>query len=106
VENLGGESYQEDNCWLTALTVDPAVAGVDAGDVRARLAHHGIESRPVWKPLHLQPVFAGCRRRTTGSAEQLFDRGVVLPSGSSMSQEQFALVESVLLDALGGRRVA
>ena len=106
VEVLGGGSDAEDNCWLTVMTIDPRRAGVSATDVRDLLTHYSIESRPVWKPLHMQPVYRGCRERINGSAEQLFDRGIVLPSGSAMSSEEFSFVESVLLSALGGRRVA
>jgi dTDP-4-amino-4,6-dideoxygalactose transaminase len=104
VEILGGASDAEDNCWLTVMTIDPRTAS--AGAVRDTLAHYGIESRPVWKPLHLQPAYRGCRDRINGSAERLFETGIVLPSGSAMTQEQFSFVESVLLSALGGRRAA
>ena len=68
----------------------------------AFLTDAGIESRPVWKPLHLQPVFAGFPGAINGSAERLFDQGLTLPSGSGMSHEEFAEVEATLTAALQG----
>lgn len=75
----------ESNCWLTCLTIDPAAFGVDREAVRLHLASQQIESRPVWKPMHLQPVFAGCAVRGGAFAEEVFERGLCLPSGSSLS---------------------
>ncbi|HEX7079609.1 MAG TPA: aminotransferase class I/II-fold pyridoxal phosphate-dependent enzyme [Gammaproteobacteria bacterium] len=70
--------------WLTALTIDPAHFGVDRETVRLRLEAANIESRPVWKPMHLQPVFAGCEAVGTKVAELLFRQGLCLPSGSDL----------------------
>jgi len=102
---MGGEGDEEDNCWLTAFTVDEELAGISARQLSAVLTDAGIESRPVWKPLHLQPVFAGCGGTIDGSAERLFERGVTLPSGSGMSREEFAEIESRLAAALHSGRV-
>ncbi|MGQ9574467.1 MAG: DegT/DnrJ/EryC1/StrS family aminotransferase [Thermoguttaceae bacterium] len=71
--------------WLTCLTVDPAAFGATRDDILAALAADQIESRPVWKPMHLQPVFSGCRVRGGGVAEDLFRRGLCLPSGSNLT---------------------
>lgn len=71
--------------WLTCLTIDPQVAGVDREQIRLALAQQQIESRPVWKPLHLQPLFAGCESIGGRVAEDLFQRGLCLPSGSSLT---------------------
>jgi dTDP-4-amino-4,6-dideoxygalactose transaminase len=70
--------------WLTCLTIDPAAFGADREAVRVALEAENIEARPVWKPMHLQPVFA--RYPTVGGtvAEGLFDRGLCLPSGSNL----------------------
>jgi dTDP-4-amino-4,6-dideoxygalactose transaminase len=102
VSILGGAGDDEDSCWLTAVTIDEEVAGTSAAEVGRALARAGIESRPIWKPLHLQPVFSQCAGWITGSAERLFDRGLALPSGSAMSGEEFAHVEATLEVALGG----
>jgi dTDP-4-amino-4,6-dideoxygalactose transaminase len=99
---IGGESDDEDNCWLTAITVDEAVVGLSAAQVGAALTEAGIECRPVWKPLHLQPVFSSLAGTVNGSAERLFNEGLTLPSGSRMSQEDFAQIESTLAATLDG----
>ena len=71
--------------WLTCLTIDPNLASVDQETIRLHLATQNIESRPVWKPLHLQPVFADCEVIGGEVAEDLFYRGLCLPSGSNLS---------------------
>ncbi len=71
--------------WLTCLTLDPQAFGATREDVRLALEAEDIEARPVWKPMHLQPVFAGCRVRGGMVAAGLFERGLCLPSGSSLS---------------------
>lgn len=70
--------------WLTCLTIDPA-SGVTPEDVRVHLESLDIESRPTWKPMHLQPVFAGAPARLDGTSDRVFATGLCLPSGSSMS---------------------
>jgi dTDP-4-amino-4,6-dideoxygalactose transaminase len=82
-----------DNCWLTSVVVDPALAGWSADDLRAALDAADIESRPLWKPMHQQPVFAGARSLLNGSSDQLFATGLTLPSGSALVPEQ---VEAVM----------
>ena len=78
--------------WLTCLTIDPTAFGVDREHVRLALAEAQIEARPVWKPLHLQPIFAQYDRVGGEVAEDLFDRGLCLPSGSNLSDEDLACV--------------
>jgi dTDP-4-amino-4,6-dideoxygalactose transaminase len=73
--------------WLTCLTIDPGVFGATREDVRLALEAEDIEARPVWKPMHLQPVFEGCKVYGGGVAEELFERGLCLPSGSSLTEE-------------------
>ncbi len=96
VEVLGGRDDAEDNCWLTAVLVDPAVSPWSVDDLAATLSTHGVETRPLWKPMHQQPVFAGADATLDGSADRLFCDGLTLPSGSGMSEDQFALVEEVI----------
>jgi dTDP-4-amino-4,6-dideoxygalactose transaminase len=72
--------------WLTCLTIDAARFGCSREDVRLALEEENIESRPVWKPMHMQPVFARCRARGGSVAADLFQRGLCLPSGSSLTE--------------------
>lgn len=77
-----------DNCWLTAIIVDPETAGWTSDDLRVHLAELDIETRPLWKPMHLQPVYAGRRAFVDGTSERLFRTGLTLPSGSALTEEQ------------------
>lgn len=74
------------NRWLTCITIDPAEFGATREDVRLALEVESIEARPVWKPMHLQPVFAGCRALGGAVSEGVFANGLCLPSGSSLSE--------------------
>lgn len=78
--------------WLTCLTIDPAAFGADREQVRLALAQQQIEARPVWKPLHLQPVFADCESVGGAIAQDLFERGLCLPSGSNLTLEDLECV--------------
>jgi dTDP-4-amino-4,6-dideoxygalactose transaminase len=98
---FGGEDGRDappgddrDNFWLTSVVIDPAVAGWSAEELRAHLAETDIEARPLWKPMHLQPVFSGCPSYVNGMSERFFRTGLSLPSGSALSDEQFGRVES------------
>jgi dTDP-4-amino-4,6-dideoxygalactose transaminase len=71
--------------WLSCLTFDPDVGGIDREQVRLKLIEQQIESRPVWKPMHLQPVFSNCECANNGIAEDLFQKGLCLPSGSNLA---------------------
>ncbi len=82
--------------WLTTLTVDPAEFGTDREQIRLALEAENIEARPVWKPMHLQPVFAGCEHVGGGVAEDLFENGLCLPSGSNLrSEDLIRVVEGI-----------
>lgn len=80
-----GAPDNEDNCWLTAVVVDEATTGWSTANLAAALAAANIESRPLWKPMHLQPVFDGARGRIDGTSQRLFETGLSLPSGSGLS---------------------
>jgi pyridoxal phosphate-dependent aminotransferase EpsN len=86
--------------WLSCLTIDPAQAGASAEAVRLALEKLDIEARPIWKPLHLQPVFAAAEYHGGAVAAGLFAQGLCLPSGSAMSEADrervIAGVKSVL----------
>jgi dTDP-4-amino-4,6-dideoxygalactose transaminase len=88
----------DDNCWLTALVVDPDLSDVPAATLLQGLDGRGIEARPLWKPMHLQPVFADNTSFVTGTAERLFERGVTLPSGSVHGDAAIARVCEALVD--------
>jgi pyridoxal phosphate-dependent aminotransferase EpsN len=82
--------------WLTTLTIDPALFGADREAVRVALEREDIEARPVWKPMHLQPVFAAFARRGGHVAEELFHNGLCLPSGSNLTPDDLARVVEVV----------
>jgi dTDP-4-amino-4,6-dideoxygalactose transaminase len=89
--------YGRSNGWLTCLTIDEERFGASREDVRLYLETLDIESRPVWKPMHLQPAFTECRTRGGAVAAGLFDRGLCLPSGSSLSDgDRHRVIEAVL----------
>jgi dTDP-4-amino-4,6-dideoxygalactose transaminase len=101
---LLGDGDEGANCWLTTITVNPAQAGWRARDLAAHLAKLGIETKPLWKPMHLQPVFAGTPAALTGAAERLFETGLALPSGSAMTPAQVGLVCEAIDGFLDVRR--
>jgi dTDP-4-amino-4,6-dideoxygalactose transaminase len=82
--------------WLTCLTIDPNQFGATSEAVRMALEEVNIESRPVWKPMHLQPLYAGCRVRGGGVSERLFERGLCLPSGSDLQHEVIQRIVEVI----------
>jgi dTDP-4-amino-4,6-dideoxygalactose transaminase len=90
--------YGRSNCWLTCVTVTPEAFGATREDIRLALETENIESRPLWKPMHLQPVFAS-RAVCGGSvAEDLFERGLCLPSGSSLTPAEQSRVVDVVIN--------
>lgn len=82
--------------WLTCITIDPKKFGADREAVRLALEKENIEARPVWKPMHLQPVFAGCDCFGGEVAEDLFNRGLCLPSGSNLTETDLQRVVDVV----------
>lgn len=91
------------NRWLTTVTIDPRSAGVDREAVRLELWKHAIESRPLWKPMHMQPVFADVPRVAGGAAEKAFDNGLCLPSGSAMSDDEVNEVCDIVSELVRSR---
>ena len=71
--------------WLTCATIDPEISGTTRDQLREALESHEIEARPVWKPLHLQPLHSECRTIGGTVSEELFEDGLCLPSGSNLS---------------------
>lgn len=85
------------NGWLTVVVIDPKAFGASREDIRLALEKENIESRPVWKPMHLQPVFAECPVRGGALSEAIFADGLCLPSGSSLTRPQHERVVELLL---------
>lgn len=100
VEVFGTENDAEDNVWLTAITIEPIVTGWRPEELSGWLAEHNIESRPIWKPMHLQPVFSQYRGEINGVSEQLFETHITLPSGSALTSSEKQFVLSKIIEFL------
>ncbi len=96
VEFMPEPGYGRATRWLTCLTIDPEVAGVDRDTVMRELEKHNIESRPTWKPMHLQPLYKGCKIIGGQVSEELFAKGLCLPSGTGMTDEELERVIRVV----------
>ncbi len=89
------------NRWLTTILVDPEkTGGVTREDIRLALAEDNIESRPLWKPMHLQPVFKDAPAYTNGVSEELFEYGLCLPSGSNLTDNDLKRVSDIVQSLL------
>lgn len=91
------------NHWLTCIVVEPDTAGFTADELRLHLERVDIESRPLWKPMHLQPVFAHLPARLDGTSDRLFATGLCLPSGSGMTDAEIDRVMTAVGQFLGRR---
>ena len=100
---IGGEETSEttSNYWLTSVVLDPDVIQVSPDEVMHHLERDNIEARPIWKPMHEQPVFAGTRSFLTGVAGRLFAQGLNLPSGAGLGDADIDRVIVSLRTALG-----
>lgn len=85
------------NHWLSAITVDERITGWSNHDLRLQFRNEKIESRPLWKPMHLQPVFENSIYYGNSVAEDLFNKGLCLPSGSNLTEEQKNRIKEVVL---------
>ena len=100
LSEIDGISFQTElntdfysNYWLTSILVDPEKTnGITREDLRLALEEANVESRPLWKPMHLQPVFADCPHYGDGTSEELFEKGLCLPSGSILTEEELERV--------------
>ena len=104
LEFLPEAAHQRSNCWLTCVLVNEDKLGVGPEQIREHLEKHNIEARPVWKPMHLQPAYRECRTVVGAVADDLFTRGLCLPSGSSLSDGNQRTVIDALLETPGLRR--
>jgi dTDP-4-amino-4,6-dideoxygalactose transaminase len=89
------------NYWLTCIIIDPEKAGTDREKLRLAMEAELIESRPLWKPMHLQPVFAECPAFVNGTSERLFNDGLCLPSGSNITSEDMERIAEVIRRVFG-----
>jgi dTDP-4-amino-4,6-dideoxygalactose transaminase len=89
-------SWGTSSRWLTVITVDADEFGSDRDHLSLALEAENIEARPVWKPMHLQPVFAGARRVGGEVSERLFRQGLCLPSGTAMTDEDIARIADII----------
>jgi dTDP-4-amino-4,6-dideoxygalactose transaminase len=105
--NIEGITFLEEsdkshfsNHWLTTITIDPLKAGINREMLQNNLEKENIESRPLWKPMHLQPVFSSCPAYLNGVSEELFRKGLCLPSGSNMSDDDRMRVLDAIIEIL------
>lgn len=85
------------NRWLTCILVDEKKCGVSREDIRLGLLDDNIESRPLWKPMHLQPIFKDAPAVVNGTSEDLFNIGLCLPSGSNLNEDELNRIKNKLI---------
>ena len=89
------------NHWLSAILVDPdKMNGITREDIRLAFAKANIESRPLWKPMHMQPIFENCAFYGENVAFRLFKNGLCVPSGSNLTSEDRQRIEKVIFELL------
>lgn len=86
------------NRWLTTILVDPKQSNITRETLRLAFESKNIESRPLWKPMHMQPVFEGCPFYGDGTSERLFEQGLCLPSGSNLGDTELTRIKAVIQD--------
>lgn len=96
IEFMPVAEYGSPNYWLTVILITPGLFGADREAVQLAFEAENIEARPVWKPMHMQPVFKGCRVRGGAVGEDLFKRGLCLPSGTQMGRDDLERIASVV----------
>jgi pyridoxal phosphate-dependent aminotransferase EpsN len=109
LENIEGINFMPEpkgyksSRWLTTLTVDKDCHGKSHLDIIKFLSEHEIESRPLWKPMHMQPVFKGVPYHGKHFDESLFNSGICLPSSSNLTKDEQQEVVSLILQFLNGQ---
>ncbi len=96
IEFMPEAEYGRCTRWLTCVTIDHKQFGFSREEIRLALKAENIEARPVWKPLHMQPVFAEFRSRGTGVSEKIFAEGLCLPSGSALSSNEVERITGII----------
>lgn len=92
----------DSNYWLSTIEIDPQVTGKTPEDLRLHLAAINVETRPLWKPMHLQPVFAQAPAYVNGVSEALFGRGLCLPSGPCVSEDDVRMIVNEIRNCING----
>jgi dTDP-4-amino-4,6-dideoxygalactose transaminase len=107
LKDVPGISFQTEpsielfsNYWLTCIIIDPDITGTDREQLRLAFESENIEARPLWKPMHLQPVFKDAPAIVNGTSGKLFNNGLCLPSGSNMTDEDKERIRKVLIGNL------
>lgn len=93
------------NHWLSAIVIEPEEAGFTREELRLALLEENIESRPLWKPMHLQPIFADAPYYGGKVAEDLFDKGLCLPSGSNLTDEDRARIKATIMRLVTAKQI-
>lgn len=89
------------NRWLTTILLNPSKANITWKGIHKILEEENIETRPLWKPMHLQPVFSSCSAYLNGCSERCFREGLCLPSGSNMTEEDKQKIVSIIIQSIG-----
>ena len=89
------------NHWLSAIVVNPQITGKTREELRMTFLEDNIESRPLWKPMHMQPVFENAPFYGGGTSEKLFNDGLCLPSGSNLAEDERERIAKVILNFFG-----
>ena len=107
LKNVKGISFLVDptpdyqsNHWLTCIIIDPLITGFTREELRKKMEEANIETRPLWKPMHLQPVFADCPFYGNSISEKLFEKGLCLTSGPALTSEDINRVVNVILNLI------
>jgi pyridoxal phosphate-dependent aminotransferase EpsN len=101
VEFMPEAEFGRSTRWLTCLTLNPRFHSVSPAEICNALAVQKVEARPMWKPMHRQPVYAACSARTNGIADRIFRHGLCLPSGSNLSDADRCRVVDGFQSAVG-----
>jgi len=104
IEFMPEAPYGRSNGWLTVILITPSRFGLDREGVRLALEAENIEARPLWKPMHLQPVFGDCRIRGGEAGEDFFTRGLCLPSGTQLTEDDLDKITGIIKKAHGFKR--
>jgi dTDP-4-amino-4,6-dideoxygalactose transaminase len=96
IEFMPEAPYGRSNCWLTVILITPSRFGMDREGMRLALEEENIEARPVWKPMHLQPIFSDCKIRGGQVSEDFFERGLCLPSGTQLDENDLKRITGII----------
>jgi dTDP-4-amino-4,6-dideoxygalactose transaminase len=96
IKILKENSNSFSNAWLSCILIDPKKTGFSREKLRLAFEKNNIEARPLWKPMHLQPIFKNFPAYLNGVSEQLFSQGLCLPSDTNMKENEFKRVKKVI----------